>query len=102
HPSVFRKVNFDPGVCVLLADDIATGNVVVLSAAESIYYAGGNTQRPQHHGHGGSEIFAVAFFAIEEEISQGISVGRVTKLQGVAKVVLQVRLDGPGALVAGT
>src|SRR5215472_9951570 len=88
-----------PGMCVAGSNDVAPGYVVVLPAVKAVHYSRGNANRAEHQHHRRGEIFAVALFAFEEEISDWIPWRHRGLLQRVAITRRQVFFDGYGFLV---
>src|ERR1700736_2331460 len=83
-PAVSREVSLDPRVGVLGADDVVARKVVEFVAAEAVHHTRRNAKSAQHYGHGRCEVFAVALFAFEQKIGNGILDGDFGKLKRIA------------------
>src|SRR5216684_2484938 len=98
-PAIARKEHLHPGVGIARPNHISGGQVVELAGPKSVDETRGNSQTPQHDGHGGGEVFAVSLFAFEKEVGQWIMGYRARQLQGVLKVSAKIVFDGPGFVV---
>src|SRR4029077_6570942 len=95
-PSVFRKVDLDPCVRVLAADDVAVDGGLVCARTESLDKSGRNAKRPEHVPHRRGEELAVALAGMEEEPVHRIgSFRRTLRRERVREQrASQVSLDG--------
>src|SRR5579872_203324 len=65
QPAKCREENFYPAMRIAGAHDKISAYIVIFSREESVDDSRGDALRPQHHGHGGSEVFAVSRALVE-------------------------------------
>src|SRR2546428_44954 len=95
-PAVFWKVDLDPRVSVIAADDVAVDRALVCARSEAVHEPGRDPERPEHVTHRGGEELAVTLLGVEKEVSQRICSGRRSgRVERVGETwAAEVRLDG--------
>jgi hypothetical protein len=88
-------------VGIPLAYDQILADLVPLTPLESVDHAGRNPHRPQQDHQTGGEVFAVARFALEEKVLQGVEAGVPPEVQAVPQMFDQVRLHCPDRVDGG-
>src|SRR5690242_9330864 len=72
-PTIAWEKPLHPGVGVAGTDHILRGHIVEFAGPEPVNEASGDPHAPQHHSHGGGEIFTVPLFTFEEEVGKRIT-----------------------------
>ena len=93
-PAGAGEVGLDPGMRVFGADDVVSGEIVELVAAESGDHAGRNAQRAQHDRHRRCEVLAVSLLAFEKKIRNRIFDGGGREFERVTEASPEIVLDG--------
>src|SRR5207247_9197416 len=70
NPSVARKIDFNPGMCVTGADHVLRPDIVEFSTAKPCCHARGNSQSSQHHLHSRGEVSPLSSLTSETAIAQ--------------------------------
>src|SRR5256885_16828323 len=73
HPRTrLRKIDFNPRMCVALADSVSPCGFVVLAGQEAIYHARRNAVGAQQHDHRRGKVFAMTCPYVEKKVSKRI------------------------------
>src|SRR5438477_2524843 len=97
-PAIFGEIDFYPGMSIAPADDVSLIQVIVFTAAKTVYHARRYPQGAQHNDHGTGKVLTVPFFTLKKEVSQRIGF-HARQLQRVTNILPQVRLYGLGAAI---
>src|SRR5579862_503078 len=86
QPSVSRKIDFHPAVCIAFPDDVIAAEVVVLTRQEAGDVTRRDSDGTEHHSHRRGKVFAVAGAANKQKIGEWVGAMRAGKIERVGVV----------------